>query len=238
MKPPSADSPQSSPPEATTVVMEKQIRRLSWGLVWEATGGFFSFERGFAFTLRSFVLDPVGTFRGFLGADRLRYTNPLKMVVFLSAVTAFLMHQMQAFEVILLGGSGGGRTPESEKLAAFIQRNYNLLLLSSLPVMALVSRGFYWGRVYNFLEHLVLNAFQVCVITAVYLVTWPLMVLWPVTTNLVYMGAALIYQGWLYRRVLGPGWGRAVLTTLVVTIAYVGAMTIMGSWVFSILQGE
>ncbi len=233
-----ADSPQPAkdlpppPPEEKTVVVENQIRRLNWSLVVDATLGVFNAERGFWFTLRGFVTNPSAAFRGYLGEDRMRYSNPLKMVIFLSALTTFVMHQLQALELIEIGAVRGERTPEEEEVAAFAQRNYNLLLLSTLPLMALITRLFYWGRVYNFLEHLALNAFQVSVITVAYFVMLPTIALWPVT-NFGYLVLALVYQTWLYRRVLGPGWFRATVATLVVTVAYIGTMSALGTFLVS-----
>lgn len=223
--PQSSDDFPTRPPEDEVFVVENRIRRIDWSLVGDATLGAFNAERGFWFTMRGFVKNPSKAFEGYLGADRLRYYNPLKMVIFLSALTTFLMHQVP-LEMLQFSGDGGELTPEAEEIAEFSQRNYNLLLLSSLPMMALVTRLFYWGRVYNFLEHLVLNAFQVSVITVAYIVMLPSIVLWPVTM-LIYMVLALVYQSWLYRRVLGPGWFRAITATLVVTIVYTAVMKLV-----------
>ncbi len=113
-----------------------------------------------------------------------------------------------------------------------MQRNYNLLVIFAMPVVALVTRVFYWGRVYNFLEHLALNAFEVSVIMVAYFVMLPSIVLWPVT-NLTFLVLTLVHQAWFYRQVLGPSWVRAIATTLVVAIVYLGWMTLVGSWLSS-----
>ncbi len=51
-------------------------------------------ERGIWYIIRGFVVAPGISFEGFLGRDRARFSNPLKLVVFLSALAAFLMHQV------------------------------------------------------------------------------------------------------------------------------------------------
>ncbi len=216
-----------TPPEETIAVTEKRIRRLSGALIVDAALGAFNAERGFLFTIREFVLRPRQAFEGYLGEDRMRYSNPLKMVIFLSAIAAFLMHQFPIMEIIQ-GRSGAELTAEEAEAAEFAQRNYNLLLLASLPVMAVVSRLFYWGRAYNLVEHIALNSFQVSVITVAYFIMLPAVVLWP-NTVLVYLVLSLAYQVWLYRRVLGPGWIRAIIATLVVTVAYLTSMSVIGT---------
>jgi len=216
-----------SPPEECTVLVEYRIRRLSWSVISDALMGAFNAERGFWFTIRGFVRNPREAFDGYLGEDRMRYSNPLKLVIFLSAIAAFAMHHLLASEVVQIG-RGEVRTAEQDAAAAFTRRNYNLLLLSSLPFMAVFTRWFYWGRAYNLLEHLALNAFQVSVITLAYFVALPAIVLWPVST-FVYLVLALVYQVWLYRQVFGPSWLRATVATAVVTVAYMTAMTLIGS---------
>lgn len=209
------------------MVTEKRLRRLNWSLVGDAALGAFNAERGFLFTIREFVVRPRAAFEGYLGEDRMRYSNPLKMVIFLSALAAFVMHQFPIMEVIG-NQSGSELSPEEAEAAAFTQRNYNLLLLGSLPVMAVVSRLFYWGRVYNLVEHIALNSFQISVITVAYLVMLPPLMLWP-STVFAYMVLSLGYQVWLYRKVLGPGWIRAVVATLAVSVAYLFSMMVIGA---------
>jgi len=73
---------------------------LDWSLVGDALLGFFSAERGFWFTLRGFTTAPRRSFEAYLGEGRLRFSNPLKLVVFLSALAAFLSIQFGLFVVV------------------------------------------------------------------------------------------------------------------------------------------
>lgn len=216
-----------APPDEQTVVMKHRIRRLSWSVVSDAVLGAFNAEKGFWFTMHGFVVNPSEAFKNYLGEDRLRYSNPIKMVIFLSAVTTFVMHQLQAFDYVQIEGVED-LTPEAKATAEFVKRNYNLLILAGLPVSALITRLFYWGRIYNFLEHVALNAIQISVITLAYFAMLPAIIFWP-TSNFVYMVLALAYQVWLYRRVLGPGWFRAIMATVVVTFVYYGLIFSLGA---------
>ena len=109
----------------------------------------------------------------------------------------------------------------------FFKRNYNLILLCALPLMAMVTRVVYWKRAYNMVEHLALNAFLFAVTTVWYLVALPMNLLWA-PFGLISGVITLVYQTWVYRRVLGAGWWRAIAATVLITIAYllmISAMT-------------
>lgn len=224
---PSAELP-PPPPDDTVIVVEHTLRRLDWTLVGEATLGFFSMERGFWFTLRGFAFNPRSAFEGYLGKERLRFNNPLKLVIFLSALTAFLSHQFEAFHLVRLDGEAGVTRADAAQ-ATFLQQNYNLLMLASLPVMALLSWLCYRKRVYNVLEHLALNAFHLSVSTAAYLAMLPLILRWPGGVLATYSLLALGYQTWVYRRVLGPGWLGAAGATLATTVVYLAMVTLVST---------
>lgn len=165
----------------------------------------------------------------------MRYNNPLKMVIFLSAIAAFAMHHLLASEVIQIG-NGLEMTAEQDAVSSFTRRNYNLLLLCSLPFMAGITCLFYWKRAYNWLEHLALNSFQVSIITVAYLLMLPAIILSPAIANIVYLVLVLIYQAWFYRKILGPGWFRAIVATIAVTVAYLTAMTVIGSMWYALIS--
>jgi len=117
-------------------------------------------------------------------------------------------------------------TAEARAGVEFIQQYYNLVMLGALPLMAALSRLVYCRRVYNLLEHLALNAFQVAVVTAAYLVMMPLIFVWPGGMTL-YLVLAMGYQMRVYRQALGPGWFRAAAATTVITAAYTFAIALV-----------
>ncbi len=194
----------------------------------DAVLGFFAMEQGFLFTLTAFVRRPRSAFEAYLGTERLRFSNPLKLVVFLVALATFLNYQIGTFDAT--GGASAAPAVESSleggltagqraELNQFVQRNFNLLVLAALPLMATVSRLVYWRRAYNWMEHVALNAFILAVTTAAYVLQlFPALGLPWVGT--LYAGLTIGYQTWSYRRVLGPGWGRALIATMLSTAAY------------------
>lgn len=229
--PPSTPKLPPPPPDEKIIVVEHRIRRLNWSLVSEAALGVVNLERGFYFTLRGFVIEPRVAFERYLGEDRLRFINPIKLVFFLTALTTFLTYQFDAFQAL---HSGEGLSEAAVWQGAFLQRNYNVLMLTSLPIMAGLGRLFYWGRAYNLLEHLALNAFQLSVTTAAYVLMLPAIIMWPATVGL-YGVLALVYQIWIYRRVLGPGWFRAICATLTITAVYIVSVSFVAKIAYRLL---
>lgn len=222
-----------SPPDRQEVVIRQQVRRLSWRLVGDATLGIFSLEAPFARTLRDFMRRPRMAFESYLGAERFQFSNPLKLFITLTAVSTFLSYLVGNFEMLVEGFAIGAReagpdqalsVEQEQALAQFIQRNYNLMVLGGLPVVSLITRLVYRKRVYNFPEHLALNSFAFSVITALYLVQLVPAVLLPMLPG-VYMAASLAYLVWAYRRILGPGWIRAISAVALVTVTYAAIFT-------------
>ena len=225
------------PPAEQELVLRRRGRRLGWGLVADATLGFFTMESTFARTLYSFLLRPRAAFEGYLGADRLRYSNPLKIIITLTAVSTFVGYLAGNFDNLVEGFMIGMResdpkdalTVEQElAFAQFIQRHFNLIVFGGLPAIALVTRVLYLKRAYNFIEHLALNSFMLSVSTAAYVLLFIPSILFP-NVMMAYVVLSLAYQTWAYRVVLGPGWLRAITAVLLTTFVYfIGLSICMG----------
>ena len=209
-----------------TVVVTHTLKRLDTQVLWDATLGAISLEKGFGFTLWQFLRWPRASFESYLGADRLKFSNPLKIVLVLTAAATFANYQLDMFWTFTPPDQDSGTATAVAATAEFFKRNYNLILLCALPLMALVTRGLYWKRAYNIVEHLALNAFLFAITTVWYLVALPVTLLWA-PFGLVSGVLTLAYQTWVYRRVLGPGWTRAIASTLLITIAYLVMISVI-----------
>ena len=219
----------SVPPAEQELTLSRQVRRLNWGLLTEALFGFFSLETTFGRTLRAFLLRPRLAFEGYLGAQRLLYSNPVKLLITLTAVSTFLNYLIGNFENMVEGVSIGVVESNPDKaltneqqvaFAQFLQRNYNLLVLGGLPIMALVTRLVYLKRAYNFVEHLALNSFLVSVSTTAQIILFIPTILFPDVVTTTYFVLSISYQTWAYRSICGPGWFRAISATILTTGLY------------------
>ena len=232
----SATSPKSdaatdfpaTPAAGHTIDVTHTIKRLDMQVLWDATLGAFSLEKGFGFTLWQFLRNPRASFEGYLGADRLKFGNPLKIVLVLTAAATFANYQLDMFWTFSPSDQDSSAAAATAQANEFFKRNYNLILLCALPLMALVTRVVYWKRAYNIVEHLALNGFLFAVTTVWYLLSLPVTLFWA-PFGLISGVATLGYQTWVYRRVLGAGWIRASGSTLLITIAYLAMISAITS---------
>ncbi|WP_221031513.1 hypothetical protein [Actomonas aquatica] len=222
-----ADELPAPPPERQEVLLRREVKRLDWSLLGDATLGFFSMETTFTRTLRDFVVNPRRAFESYLGPARLQFSNPLKLLITLVAISTFLNYLVGNFDAVVDGWAMGAQEAGTEQtltleqqaaLSAFLQRYYNLLVLGGLPVVAFITRFVYWNRAYNVVEHLALNSFALSVTTSFYILLVGPAIKFPLVMALYGMGS-LGYQTWVYRRVMGPGWFRALAATTLSTLS-------------------
>ncbi len=218
------------PPAELTVTVHHRVRRLDWSLVRDAVLGFFDLDRGYLRTAWSFARHPATTFQDYLGAGRVHHVNPLRLMVLLAAVAAFMSFHSGASQGVLEGFAAGQEAgPElaahQSALGDFMNRYYNLVILGSVPLMALITRLIYWRRPYNWLEHVALNGFLYVVTTLAYLVVLAVAFAWPLVLHL-YGPPVMVYQVWLYRRVLGGSWWPAILSTVLGVLGVLAATSL------------
>ncbi|MBD3220326.1 DUF3667 domain-containing protein [bacterium] len=228
--------PRSLPPEPPaelTVTVHHRVRRLDWSLVRDAVLGSFNLDRGYLHTAWSFARRPAATFQDYLGAGRVHHVNPLRLMVLLAAVAAFMSFHSGASEGVVEGFAAGKEAgpelaAEQSELREFMNRNFNLVILGSVPLMAWITRLVYWRRPYNWLEHVALNAFLYVVTTLAYLVVLAIAFLWPLALDL-YGPPVMVYQVWVYRRVLGGSWWPAILATVLGTLGVLATTSVVAA---------
>lgn len=127
-------------------------------LLHEIPHAIFHVDRGLLVTIRALALHPGRTINAYLDGHRIRYFNPLSMLVLLAGLCA-LVYAKYPFDYSPM--TTGLPAGEAEKTAAFMKTmmlNYSLGLMVQLPVIALLS---WWimGRHRGYGEHLAINAF-------------------------------------------------------------------------------
>lgn len=142
-----------------------------------------NFDRGVLFTLKGLFLRPYKTIQSYLKGNRRKHAHPIRILVFSSALAAFLTINLVGINDANVTISGTPEmaddgTPLSEgeiaeyqelkedvkahfqrSVNTFIEKYLNVLFIASVPLMALLCWAYYWRKGYNVAEHFVINCF-------------------------------------------------------------------------------
>ena len=184
------------------------IQRISLRSIGEELLLQLNLEKGLGYTLKMLVLAPGKAIQEYLFEDRQRMMRPLPLVLLLTALATFISFQFldldKSFsEPIEKSVQATGLPPSLIPLLDLLRRlgkqYFNIILMSSIPAMALAS---YWmfrkARLY-YAEHLVINMYlysvQSCLLLIFLpLISWiPLLVIFVVLGTLSYFVYAFRY---------------------------------------------
>ncbi len=165
------------------------------GLAHDVPHAVFHLERGILPTLSGLLRRPGATINAYLDGQRVRYFNPLTLLVLFAGAYAALYNQpflLSIMEPMMLGGDPRARGAMTSVLT-WMTRWYSLLMLICVPVMGLLNWLFYRRHERNIAEHVVVMAFTNAVGTLLMILP-----LYPVLLALHWSGAASA-QAWMGR---------------------------------------
>ena len=195
-------------------------------LMHEIPHAVFHVDRGLLLTIRALATRPGRTMNDYLDGHRVRYFNPLSLLMILAGLCA-LAYAKFDFDFTPMTA---GMTPEqvkgaTETMKALLQ-NYSLGLVVQLPLIALMS-WLIMGRHRSYGEHLAINAFIFAFMCVINLVLIPVHVLVsgsPLLGPLMLAMSAffLVYQVFaLWDTFRAPGrWMGPLLRALATSIGY------------------
>ena len=160
-------------------------------LLHEIPHAIFHVDRGLLVTIRALALHPGRTINAYLDGHRIRYFNPLSMLVLLAGLCALVYSKFPFDYSPMAAGLPAKEAAETVAFMKTLMVNYSLGLMVQLPIVALLSRWFMGGQ-RSYGEHLAINAFIfafMCVI------------------NLAWMPVHMIANGgaWMPLALLGSG---------------------------------
>lgn len=187
----------------------------------------FNLERGFLATLVGLSVRPGAAIREYLGGRTLPYTNPLKYLLVWVALATFATAGLDIVGRYVELMLPDPDAPESQAVMPFfdiVTRWYNLVLLLGVPFLAVFSRLLFRRAGFNLAEHLVFNGYVYAHQSALFLLSVPVILLWPGTLAWVmaaYIFAIGAYYIWACVDFFQVGWMRGiVLANLVMVLAY------------------
>ncbi|MGV3541199.1 MAG: DUF3667 domain-containing protein [Rufibacter sp.] len=172
--------------------------------------GIFHVDRGLLFTIRELFTRPGHAIREFINGKRVKHFKPIAFLFLLSTIYAVLAHyfKVDTFLDELSSGFAHARkdkdsTESFTKVFTWFQQHYAYSALLMLPAFSLASYLAFRKSGFNYLQHVVLNAYATGQRTLVYLLLIP--VVWFIDDKAIamkihnaefYLGAVLTF--WVY----------------------------------------
>lgn len=190
-------------------------------------------EKGLGYTIRQLFVAPGQVIQEYLFEDRSRVTKPLTLVLLVVTITAFI--SLRYFPAdgsiekeLAKGNIPGSLLPALTLMVKLARQFFNLVLMSSLPALALSSYLLFQEKRLNYAEHLIINMYIFGIQTIIQLLFLPFL------DKLPWLGVvagALSIGYFLYAlvRIFNISWIEAIWKSVVIyTIAQVVQLMVFG----------
>lgn len=147
---------------------QKKFKKIDRKYIWdEIQYTFLHTNKGFLYSVKNIIKNPGKTARSFIDGNRVNHYKPILLVFVLSGISTFISLKIIGFEKIM-STFYAKETLSSEYMNDLMTslKSYNsILMLLLIPVFALSTKLAFrkWGN--NYYEHVVINAYIVCVYT-------------------------------------------------------------------------
>jgi hypothetical protein len=212
--------------------------RITMRTIWQGVLEMFNLERGLIQSTITLTKRPGQAIREYLLEDRQRLMPPFRYLIFMVAIGTFVTVQyfnsnpdwMRSYNTELKQAkenAAKGISKEDLAVKAYLEKTsnlfnnyFNLFILATIPIAALVTRWFFRRR-FNYAEHLVVNSYIIAYLTVVYVLLTPILFFSDfVTLSGIYSIITLIYSVIVYKQVYQSPGIRGVFAALGVVIVY------------------
>lgn len=150
---------------------EASTHKISGHFLWhDIQHGFFHFDKGILYTLRELFTRPGFTIKEYLEGKRVKHFKPISLVIILAGIWGLLYHYLPSSNT----HSVAENTTRLALITKWLRDHYSIAELINLPFYALAS--FVVFRIYNYWEHLVINAFLIAQKIVISIVMLPILV--------------------------------------------------------------
>jgi hypothetical protein len=155
--------------------------RINFKFLWhDIQHGLFHFNNGMLYSLGQLCLHPGYTIYEYIKGKRVGHFKPLSMVVVLSTVYGllkhFFLHEVKAPANILINNTSVN-SATINAVFEWVNSHGAIMALLIIPIYSLASYLAYRKEKYNFVEHLVLNAYTSSLRLFITIILFPLVVL-------------------------------------------------------------
>lgn len=143
-------------------------------IVNDLQNGLFSFDNGILYSAKQLFTRPGHAIREFIAGKRINHHRPLSLVVLLATVYGLLYHFLD-FNILAYANEDGNSNGvvSYNNINELISTHYAITILLSIPLYAVASYLIFKKQGYNFVEHMVLNAFVASQKIIIHLCTIP-----------------------------------------------------------------
>lgn len=175
-------------------------------------------EKGLGYTIKMLLLAPGKAIQEYLFEDRHRMMRPLPLVLLLTAIATFLSFQFfdleKSFSAPLTdsvqkSGLPPDLIPLFELLRKLGKQYFNVILMSSIPAMALASYWMFRKAHLYYAEHLVVNMYVYSMQTCFLLIFLPLIWLFPLMAFIIVI-TTLTYYVYAFKHIFQISFKEAI----------------------------
>lgn len=157
--------------------------RINFKFLWhDIQHGLFHFDKGIVYSVGQLCLRPGHTINEYMAGKRVGHFKPLSMVVVLATIYGLLKHFFlhedlanESSKIVINNTSINSATINA--IAEWVRDHGAIMALIVVPFYALASFLAYRKEKYNFVEHLVLNAYTSSLRLLVTIILFPLVLL-------------------------------------------------------------
>lgn len=192
----------------------------------ELSESVFQVNKGFFYTIKMLFLNPGDSIKAFLNGQRKPYFKPITYVLTLSTVYYILSKLLDGktwmnnfIEGFTNGAKSSSVDNEAIYLFTWLSNNFAYATLISIPIFSLASYLLFIKHKYNYLEHIVINAYiigQQAILYSLFIVI-TLFINNPFLEALPFL-VSVVYNFWVYWQVFNKG--NRLLNVLRTTMVY------------------
>ena len=174
-----------------------KTHKMNFHFVWhDIQHGLLHFDNGILFTSKELFTRPGNSIREFIEGKRVSHFKPISLIIVLATVYGIIYHYFH-INLLKIGMTGGiidgwnngntkGDTPlDINKINEWLATHYSWAALLLLPFYSLGSFLAFRKSGYNYIEHLILNAFLTGQKLLVHIAFLPLLYLYNETSILI-----------------------------------------------------
>ncbi|MDR0229168.1 MAG: DUF3667 domain-containing protein [Flavobacteriaceae bacterium] len=153
-------------------------------------------NKGFMYSVLKVAQNPGKTAKEFIDGKRINHYKPILLVFVLSGISALISYQVLDFQKIMSNYFTSQKvySPFMADVFSFIASYNSFIMLSFIPMFALLTKIVFrkWGH--NYYEHLVMNAYVLAFVTIIYiLVFYPIAYFFKENPTIIYQVFAVSF---------------------------------------------